>query len=182
MKFIDKYLIEFDFPYNDILQSNKKIILDYYYSQKNSNTKTFDLTIRDQSFIDYFSPKIKEIVEDSFFIEDKTKENISFAVVVQDNKNNFPVYHNHVNNPNGLCGVFYTNIPKEGGEFEIINPPLFPIEKPLRLKPQINKLYLFPYWLYHRPLPQKDTEPRICFNIGYFSSSKVIVKRHGYLW
>ena len=26
MKFIDKYLIEFDFPYNDILQSNKKII------------------------------------------------------------------------------------------------------------------------------------------------------------
>ena len=47
----------------------------------------------------------------------------------------------------------------------------------------LDKLYIMPFWTYHRPLPQEDTLDRVCFNIQYHTENKKrLIQRNGIFW
>ena len=180
MKFIDfEYLIEADFECEEFLNKNYQNLINYY---DNGKVEGFnDLGLVDTPINSFFNPKIEKIIHDTFIVE-KHNWGATYNLYVQDNTNTKHNWHNHIHLASSICGVFYTQLPKEGGEFEVIHPPSFEIDQPLRFKPQLNKIYLFPSWLYHRATPQKDKEKRICINIAYPSYFRPIVKNFGYIW
>tara|TARA_R110002012_G_scaffold269511_1_gene453622 strand:- start:162 stop:704 length:543 start_codon:yes stop_codon:yes gene_type:complete len=180
MKFIGfEYLIEEDFECEEFLNNNYQNLIQYY--SKNKIEELNDIELIDTPINDFFDPKIKKLLHDTFIIDNHNWD-MKYNVYVQDNTTTKYNWHNHVHAPESICGVFYTKIPKEGGELQIMHPPHFKIDEPLTFKPQLNKIYLFPSWLYHKPTPQKDKEKRICINIGYASHSRPIVKNFGYIW
>ena len=73
-----------------------------------------------------------------------------------------------------INAVFYLSLPKDGGGIQFIYQG-----EHLTLQPQINKIYLFPYWLQHRPLPQEDADYRICFNLQYMCKMRPVHKIAG---
>ena len=181
MQFTNKfqYLIEEDFDSEDFLSHHYQNIVNYYSTLEDE--RFFDVKLEKTPIPQFFTPKIKKIVNDIFVVDDSNID-IDYNLYVQDNSNLKYVYHNHIHLPASICGVFYTNLPKKGGEFNVIHPPLFTRENPLVFKPQLNKIYLFPSWLYHCPSPQEDKEKRVCINITYASHSRPIVKNYGIIW
>jgi hypothetical protein len=81
-----------------------------------------------------------------------------------------------------ICGVMYLDLPRIGGEIEFIEYPDRGENNPIKIKPQEDKIYLFPSWLYHRPLPHISPITRICINFGYVSNSRPILKNYGIRW
>ena len=81
-----------------------------------------------------------------------------------------------------ICGVMYLDIPEEGGEIEFIHYPDNGEDNAIKIKPQEDKVYLFPSWLYHRPLSHTSNISRLCINFGYVSDSRPILRNIGILW
>ena len=179
---IHDYIHEYDFPYHDILKLWKEDLLNFYLHEKKDNPSLTDLYIPpDYPLVNLIEPKLNQIVEDNYLIG-KPLINPSLRIYVQNNVQHTSFYHHHLT-PSTISGVFYIDPPKEGGEISFLlkfdneNKP-----KELILKPEKNKLYLFPYWLYHKPQPQKDKEYRICFNWMYGSPIRPFHKITGISW
>lgn len=177
MKMLHRYLHEFDFPSSNFLRKNKEDLINYYKSFK-SSTSTIDVRLNNTPINIEFQDKIKNLIENNYIVL-KTQDPLHFNAYIQGNNNTPSYFHNHIHSPMTICGVFYLDVPKEGGEFEIFDLPHTPSFK---IKPQEDKLYIFPSWLYHKPHPQQDEKIRVCINIGYVSNSRPIVKKDGTLW
>jgi hypothetical protein len=180
MKIIHKYLHEFDFPFSEFLRSEKENIVEWFYNNEGQDG-TADKNIKNSPVNDFFNNRIKDLIETYYYII-PTIHDIDFNIYIQDNNPSPTNFHTHIHVPQAISGVMYLDVPLEGGEFEIFHEPHILKENPLRIKPQEDKLYLFPPWLHHRPLPQKDTTPRLCVNIGYLSDSKPMLKNFGIKW
>ena len=120
--------------------------------------------------------RLNKIIKKNYWT-DKPIANLGLRAYVQNNKENSSFYHNH-KTPGSISGIFYLDPPQEGGEISfLINPDQdIPHLKEIIFKPKKNKLYLFPYWMYHKPLPQKDEDYRICFNWVHGSPTRPIHK------
>ena len=178
---INKYFHEYDFPYNDYLQKEKDNLVDFY--TKNVNKDTYDVGLYQTPINAFFNKKINKIIE-KYYIVKKSLYPPALNLYIQSNEPYITDdrYHNHIHHPFAICGVFYTNLPDEGGEFSFYHPPHIPQKSPIIIKPKINKLYLFPPWLYHATLQQQTPTPRISLNIGYISNSKAILKDYNIIW
>jgi hypothetical protein len=180
MRFLNMYLLEFDFPSSKFLRNYKEELLGDFLNNTNANGAR-DMALIESPICDYFEDKIKHIIEDNFHLN-HTKYPVQFNLYAQNHENFGSNFHTHSHSPSSICGVFYLDIPQEGGEFEIFHYPYISIDKPFRFKPQEDKLYLFPPWLHHRPLPQKDKEYRICINFNYVGDSRPMLKSLGNIW
>lgn len=180
MKFIgSKFLIELDFPSSKFLGENRDFMLDVYRKHKVESSN--DVILIHTPINYYFGERIKRSVESSFHLP-PTDTDVAINLYVQNSQNSSPIFHNHIHTPSTICGVFYLDIPKEGGEFEILLSPQEDGSGIIKFKPKEDKLYLFPPWLFHRPLPQKDEKPRFCLNFQYITDSRPILKKFGYTW
>lgn len=178
---IHKYLHEYNFPYHDFLLSNIDFFHQHYAEGiKESNSQgSYNVTFAHNFIWDFLTKKLLKIVSKNYYVDNYFKHH-SLGIYIQDNKNSAPFLHNHMNS-SIISGVFYINPPqeKEGGGLQLyING----INNPITLQPQPNKLYLFPSWIMHQPLPQTTSTPRICLNWGYQSRSRPIHKITGDLW
>lgn len=182
MKFVNgfSYLIEEDFECEDFLSKNYNSIINYYLRTSREEGKV-DANANDTPLSNYFTIKIKNLIRD-IFVVDNTNIDVTLNLYIQNHQNNTFSYHNHIHQPSSICGVFYTKIPKNGGELNIFHPPVHHIDNPLSFKPQINKIYFFPSWLYHSPTPQEDEEYRVCINFAYSTHTRPIVKNYGIVW
>ena len=119
--------------------------------------------------------KFESLVESFYDVSTRLNKPGLFTYVQNDSKFS-PVLHHHLHTST-LSGVFYIDPPNEGGELEFIIG-----ERIFRLKPERNKLYIFPGWLYHRPLPQRDRLERISINMEYFCVSRPRHKITKFIW
>tara|TARA_R110000822_G_scaffold3325_1_gene14758 strand:+ start:558 stop:1121 length:564 start_codon:yes stop_codon:yes gene_type:complete len=164
---INKWVHEYDFNYSDILLPHLNNIYQAYLEKPKDEEGRhgFDLFIHNPIIDNIIAPKLREIVQRNFYAGDCYGDEIGMRVYVQHQNN--PIdsfYHNHSHLPGNLIGVFYLNIPEEGGEICFTNPPFF---EELKIKPKINKVYFFPHWLLHKASPHKGDKPRFCFNWTY---------------
>ena len=178
---LDRWLLEVDFEYSNFLSPYiDNILKEYNNIQEQEQNESFDIILNIKDINNYLLPKLKKTIQKYFFI-DEEYETSECNVYVQppEYKQTTPSFlHNHAHSPGNICGVFYLNIPKEGGEFWINNPPYID----LKIKPKLDKLYLFPIWLNHAALPHKDDIYRISFNWMYGGIQRPVYKFKGNFW
>ena len=179
---IHDYIHEYDFPYHDHLKKHKEEILHNYFTQKEQNKFLTDFNLpNEHSLTSLLIPKLNKLVKKHYWTK-KPLLNTGLRVYVQNNKDSKSFYHNHPDSCT-ITGVFYLDPPLEGGEILfLLNPDRDHPHKEILVKPQKNKIYLFPSWLYHKPVPQKDINYRICFNWNYGSNIIPIHKLTSIQW
>tara|TARA_R100001460_G_scaffold4800_1_gene13449 strand:- start:17385 stop:17915 length:531 start_codon:yes stop_codon:yes gene_type:complete len=173
-------LFEADFDIKDKLLPYKQALIDDYYNNKDN--RGYSKKVNIPEVVDIIKPQWLEIIQYHFHPLPQPRGEFKVWGYVQNNTNNRSVWHNHPEAE--LNTVFYLETPKEGGELEILN--VRPLENKFSkelIKVKENKLYIMPFWTYHRPKLQKDTNERICFNVQYFTKDrKRLLQRNGINW
>lgn len=181
VKIINNHLLEVDFEYSKIIDNWSNLIISEYKERKKKIPDMSDFTFTNYELIDTLGPKLCKIVEDLFIISEP-KWKSDFGIYVQTSTVTTNVLHTHLHNAGTICGVFYYNIPKEGGEVLFKNDDVLLTYENV-VKPKLDKLYLFPVWMPHSPLPHKDVDvTRISFNWHYPSNQRGIYKENGVIW
>jgi len=182
MRKISDLIHEYEFPYHDYLKSNKDYLIKLFEKDRRKrNLKhqaNVPLDVNDPVCV-FLYPKLIQIVVENYFVSNYFQP-VPLSIYMQTKEDSINVLHNHYDNP-GITGVTYLDPPhpQYGGgiKFTLQN-----INQTIVLHPQPNKLYLFPSWLYHCPLPQTTSTPRISLNWSYVSSTFPIHKISGDRW
>lgn len=164
-KLLTHYLWEIDFPIQEKLMPYKQKIIDLYFKEINKVKTQGFLNVEFKN--EFIRNKIQKIyyniLLDHFYLTEPLKD-LKLFIYAQDNKRFESEWHSHYH-CSTIASTFYLQLPKNGGGIEFAD---YNLGKNTIIKPQLNKLYVFPSWMYHRPLPQFDDTIRICFNIDYF--------------
>ena len=172
----------YDFDYLSIIEPYVEEITNIILNYKNRGQIPVDLQLPfEHPLHKIISPQVENIVNTHFFAGKKLQKYVNIAVYLQNNEIFTSKLHDHVSTLGSISGVFYYNLPKEGGEFyyKYLDKE-WGEENKIQL--QENKIYLFPAWLPHKPLPQQDPSYRLCFNIEYPSNERAIHKSTGVRW
>ena len=174
---IHPFIHEYDFPYHNYLKEYKTEIINNYFSikKKYPNVTDYPISLNHPLSI-LLEPKLNTLIKENYYINEPLSK-FGFRTYIQNNQNFTSVYHNHLS-PSSISATFYLDPPKDGGEIKFLvgfdekenqSQEIF-------IKPKSDKVYVFPYWLFHSPTPQKDEEYRICFNWGYSSPQRPVHK------
>tara|TARA_R110000803_G_C11829467_1_gene303081 strand:+ start:62 stop:619 length:558 start_codon:yes stop_codon:yes gene_type:complete len=175
---------EYDFHYSNILKPYiKDILQDYEYNKKQFPTKlTTDITLDPNiPVIKQITKELEQLVQENYYMGKPMGESI-LNVYIQNDKSNTSKLHDHTEGFGTINGVFYLNPPKEGGEILFRHLENTEWGSELKLKPKMDKIYLFPYYLPHKPLPQTSPNPRLCFNYTYPSNDRPVHKHSRINW
>ena len=171
MNYINEYLLEVDFPYHERIIEYKDDMLNQYYNEINEANQEggFNIKYKNENLRKNVGNAFIRIVQEHFIVSPNINEIDMFLYV--STKDNFSsIWHNHALSST-ISATFYLEINQVGGglEFSDFKPNTI-------LYPKKNKLYLFPSWMYHRPLPPKDNKTRICINMEYRCYQKPQIK------
>ena len=168
------YLYEYDFPVAGVFENYVDEIVDNYF-KKLDKDKGYNVIYDNEILCKKVTTAFHNIVHDEFLVTDQI-DTTKLWNYVQNNEHSICVNHNHVRTTT-INAVFYVNPPAEGGGLEYI------LDDGVHyLQPKPNKLYVMPYWLYHKPTPQKDEDWRISFNIEYKCMARPVHRRTGTYW
>lgn len=166
------------FEVDEINQAYKGDMIKKFIHDKienNSKESGYNTLFDDPVYTNTIKNKFLKVIEDKFRVSNQLSE-IKTWIYVQNNQYYNSVWHNHVTTST-INAVYYINPPEVGGELELtMNAQSY------KFKPQINYLYLFPYWMEHRPVVQESPDWRISVNIEYLCEQRAIVKETGILW
>tara|TARA_B110000285_G_C14830707_1_gene470746 strand:+ start:114 stop:683 length:570 start_codon:yes stop_codon:yes gene_type:complete len=187
INFLDEYLIEIDFPIEDLLLQHAPFLEKYFFDSRTNSRKGNNYLLPYNSFINIFlkevEDKMKEIfhIDLRYVIEGSNYNPLNPYVYVQQPNNNYVTnnFHNHISTAY-ISSTTYLNIPNEGGEIGFLvggneNPTI------MKIKPRRNKMYFFPSWLYHTPYPHKGYQNRITINTDFESNIRISPKL-GHIW
>ena len=180
---IHDFIHEYDFLYDHILSPFKENLIDEFFDRRNKEGDHITDILLDGEIEEFKKIELglSKIVEENYFVGNKFASG-GIRAYVQNNQNSTQILHNHVNLKGSICAVFYLNIPKQGGEILFRDLENSEWGSEVTIKPKLNKVYLFPYWLPHVPLPQQDTTSRICFNWMYGSIQRPVHKFYLTQW
>ena len=162
---INDYLYEVEFPYVSKMQSHKDVIVKQHYKDiEEANGHGFlNTKYHHKGLLENLKKVFYQILHHHFDLSPPLKE-FEINSYIQTKDKFASVWHNHIH-ASSLAATFYLEIPKEGGEIEFCDHRY---GGNTILKPKLNKLYIFPSWMYHRPLPHYDEGiTRICINLDY---------------
>ena len=173
-----KYVHEYDFPIKEhffpYIDDMKKQWEEKYDEDRIEGQKTYNII--------YENPQLLKLVEKEFtdlihtnYVTSPTIVPIELNLYIQ-NQNSRSIYHNHLKG-SSLTATLYLALPKKGGELSFIVG-----DKTVDIKVQLDKLYVFPSWLFHAPLPQEDDMDRICINLEFFSLQRPVHKTTHEVW
>lgn len=136
-----------------------------------------NLPILDKEINNFLIPKYLEIIKNNYYIGKSLGPIQSPAIYLQSAKETINEFHTHIESSILTC-VFYLCLPEEEGGIELNLPPSYNYI----LQPQLDKLYIFPSYISHRPLGQKSKDLRISINWGYDSNSRILHKKWKEKW
>ena len=178
-------LTECDLEYHDLLLPYKQEMIERFFVNIVDEVG-YNVPYTNKVIDDFIAPEIKKICYNSFDLKDV--QFIHPQIYVQNNRYYSSVYHNHIRN-NGtnldpsMIVNFYINPASVGGLLDIAPDVEADGElKSYQIEVKKDKLYFFPSWVYHRPLPQEDTEYRICISIDIFSKQRPYFKPGKVYW
>ena len=169
-----------DFQSHDDLLSYKEEMIEHYSKQFGVH-QGLSVLYSNELLEDDIGPRIKNIISETFEFDWWTDE-IFFHIYVQDNKNYNSAWHCHLRGqPNlldpSIVGCLYID-PPPTPSFEFAVTP----ELVQQIAVEKNKLYIFPSWLQHRPIPQDDPTTRISICWGVMSKNRPIYKQSNIIW
>lgn len=171
------YMIVEDFEVSDICHEHELSMIETFINKKiKSNEPGGYNTLYDNAeFTSVIERKFLDVVHNVFDVGPAIRP-IKTWVYCQNNIHSKHFWHNHVSTST-VNAVFYISPPSNGGGLQIqMNDVVHTIPV------QENKIYLFPYWLDHRPVGQIDDHWRISVNVEYFCRERPIVKKTQQIW
>jgi len=170
------------FVVDEINQQHKQAMIDKFIHDRIENNQTFrgnNTSYDDPEYTSIISNKFLNLIKDNFDnLGDQINE-VELWIYVQNNIHHRTGWHNHATTST-INAVYYIDPPKDGGEIQFFYPR--GDEKELTVKPEVDKIYIWPYWLYHRVLPQKDSSWRISVNLEYYCKTRPIIKSKNLLY
>ena len=192
IKQIDNYIIECDFPVREFIEPRaqymiEEFIPDYEIDQSERNGYNrpyehypFRLRLAEK-FVEtarmVFSNVTDDIYEEDGYLTTKYRR-ITPYTYIQNNIHNGPDWHHHIRTST-INAVMYYDIPKVGGEIEFFTEWYHDYVK---FTPQENKIYFFPYYLYHHPCPQEDEHWRINVNLEILQLERPLIRDTNIMW
>jgi hypothetical protein len=183
-KIINPYLHQYNSSIYNTLIKNKQFFEDYFNSKEKylpDNTYNVMLTNVESDPYNLINNEFLKIIRKYYEVSPPSIPS-QIGIYKQNNTyyNSSNFIHNHINAAT-LTGIMYIDPPGpgEGGEI-IFNGIVF--KNTFKLTPQPGKIYIFPSWLYHTPLPQTTLTNRISLNWGYLSRLRPIHKITKQLW
>ena len=175
---LDNYLLVKDFEFDRMNQMHKSRMIKTFVENKieaNDLGSGYNTEYHDSIYTTIISDAFLKIVNEEFTVSEKLNP-IQTRIYVQNNEQYNSVWHNHANT-SSINAVYYIDPPSKSGglQFSLAG-------KEFTIQPEKNKLYIFPYWMDHRPLPQEDKEWRISVNIEYMCLQRPIYKKLDVLW
>lgn len=175
---IHHYIHEYSFEYSNILEPYIEEFIKIFNENVLGKNLNFNNLILPRIPLIYsLENELGNLVKNNYYAGTNSVDS-HMNVYVQDNSITTEKYHNHMGTPGNLSLIFYMNIPKEGGEIEFMLDPY----DSFKLKPELDKVYIFPNWLYHKPTKHEDDINRLCFNWVYTGNIRPIHKITGNLW
>lgn len=176
---INRFVHSYDFKYSDFLDPYIDIILQNFEENKHNLSKDCILSI--PSVNEFISDNLNRIIQENYYAgpilgDYPPNVYVQYPNVPEEEQS---FYHNHVHTIGNIAGVFYLNLPNEGGEFQVHNPPFIEHH---RFKPEIDKVYFFPIWLMHKACPHMENLKRICINWAYAGNVRAVHKLTGNVW
>lgn len=179
-----------DFPSRDILYPYKDEMVECYF--KNSPNGKGNCVYTNEVIEKDIIPRIYETVASAFMMK---VEKISSHIYVQNNEKKITTFHHHMAGlsdklDSSLTAALYLDSPKVGGEFQLMPRYLTPeyfedYEDNLKehtFDVEDNKLYFFPSWWMHRPLPQEDETYRVCITFDIYSFDRPMFLLDNTVW
>jgi len=166
---------ECDFQSHDILQPFKEDMVKKYL-EGIKNNEGYNISYTNDVLETNIIPRINKITNQTFNMK---IDKITCYIYVQNNKQFFSRFHHHMKcMPNNLdpplTASLYLDPPKVGGEFQFLPSTIMSesfeedlIESTHTVEK--DKLYFFPSWWMHRPLPQEDEKYRVCLSFNIYS-------------
>ena len=159
-KEISPYIHQYDFPILSIVKPHINSILNQFFELKDKMIEKGinNVPIMDENLASILDNKFSKVIENNYDIGDSFISTVRPAIYVQNNKDFKSDLHNHIDTTS-ITAVTYINPPKgsDGGEIEFPHPPT----ENYVIQPTEGRLYVFPGWLYHRPLKQNNEDWRI---------------------
>jgi len=170
---------ECDFESHNILHPYKDDMIKKYLDQVKTSGG-YNVSYTSDVIETNIIPRIKTIVRETFGLKDVS--NVECFMYVQNNKQFVSQFHHHMKcepyhlDP-PLTASIYLDPPKVGGEFQFLPSTICPESFEEDLLKNTNtvekdKLYFFPSWWMHRPLPQEDETYRVCLSFNIYSYSR----------
>jgi len=180
---------ETDFASRDLLYPYKDEMVEIYFKNLQDKPTDYNCMYSNDIIETNIIPRIKDVLKKSFLIK---VENIKCYIYIQNNRYCRPHFHHHLHcmpktRSSSLSASLYLDPPKVGGEFQfmprIIETETYEDElKGTTFKVEENKLYFFPSWWMHRPLPQEDETYRVCVSFDIFSFDRPEFLPGSVLW
>lgn len=173
---IRQFVHRYDFFIEDIISPYKEQIIKegLHWRDVKPEEEGFNLILNIEPLKSKIQKKFDLVVQENYLVSPPTMPS-EVSAYIQNNTNPISFFHHHLLST--IVGVTYLNIPKIGGEIEFLLQDI-----KVTLKPEPNSLYLFPGWMFHRPLPQKDEQTRICINLDYHSKDRPMHKASKTQW
>ena len=174
---INYFLLCKPFDFNELNKIHKSHMVEKFKKDKINEeyVNGYNTIYDDDAYTSIISKAFLNIVEKNFIVSSLTRP-IKTWIYVQNNVHSNNVWHTHVST-SSINAVYYIDPPKRGGGLSLRY-----LGEETIIRPEPNMLYIFPYWLEHKPEPQKDEDWRISVNIEYMCDSRPIVKETGVMW
>jgi hypothetical protein len=188
------YLFEHPFEIEDLIKDHKQAMIDKFIYDKIDGNKTgtgYNTGYENYEFDVEIGKRFVHAIDQCFVINrDIVVEQGGLVGTINPGKGFTPVRawiycqndehfaserHTHISTST-INAVTYIDIPEKGGALE-----LDIMGNVVELYPDPNKIYFFPYWVVHRPLPQKDKRWRICINLEFYDNNRAL-RKNGVRW
>ena len=166
---IHPFIHEYDFPFDAEFTEHRDEIIRQFNekidSSNKNNRQNYTVIYDNIELQNKVQARFDKIINENYAVSPRIRPT-TLNIYLQNNEHSANLWHDHVLTST-INGVIYFNLPKSGGGFE------FNYQGDIsQLMPQEGKIYLFPYWLLHRPLPQEDEDYRFCINLEYLCQAR----------
>ena len=177
MSALNNYLLIKPFNFEKLNRHHKNKMVEKFKKDKifQRIDGGYNTCYTDQEYNSIISEAFSKIVQENFTVSQLLNP-IRTWIYAQTNEHWNSVWHTHVKT-SSVNAVYYIDPPRRGGG---LNLRFNGIEHIIHPKP--NLIYIFPYWMEHRPLPQEDADWRISVNIEYMCDRRPVVKETETIW
>ena len=177
MSALNNYLMIKPFNFEKLNKQHKNKMVEKFKKDKifQNTGAGYNTYYDDEEYNSIISEAFLNLVQQNFEVS-KSLDKIKTWIYAQNYQYRHSVWHTHIKT-SSVNAVFYIDPPKIGGG---LNLRLDGVEHIIH--PEPNLIYIFPYWMEHRPLPQEDADWRISVNIEYMCDRRPVVKETGTIW
>jgi hypothetical protein len=173
------YLIIKEFPVDEFSLEHKKDMIGKFVQDKFEKPSIggYNTEYDNELYRNKIEIAFRQLIHDHFVIGEQLRE-IKTWIYCQNDKFFNSVWHSHIDTST-VNAVFYIDPPEpeEGGGLELRF-----LEQSIKVPVQKNMIYMFPYWMDHRPLPQTSKNWRVSVNVEYMTNTRPVVKESGVIW